>query len=63
MTFTQGQRVRIRGKQIVGTVGKKLTSLNDVYVVAIENASPNTERLARGADLEVVPDFEIQTTA
>lgn len=62
MNFTPGQRVRIRGKQIFGTVGKKLTSLDDVYVVVIENAS-NAERLAQGVDLELVSDVERQKTA
>jgi hypothetical protein len=56
MTFTQGQRVRIRGKQFVGTVEKKLASLENVYVVMIENASPNHDKLVRGEELEPVAE-------
>ena len=54
MTFNQGQRVRIRDKQFVGTIEKKLTSLHNVYVVMRENASPKEDKLVRGEDLEVV---------
>ncbi len=54
MTFTQGQRVRIRGKQFIGTVEKKLASLDNVYVVMIENASPNHDKLVRGEELEPI---------
>jgi hypothetical protein len=62
MTFNQGQRVRIRGKQFVGTVEKKLASLNNVYIVMIENASPNPaspnhDKLVRGEDLEVIAEW------
>lgn len=52
MNFHQGQRVRIREKNLVGTVEKKLTSLDDVYVVLFEHAGRNEEKLVRGADLE-----------
>jgi len=61
MTFRQGQRVRIRDKQFVGTVEKQLTSLQNVYVVMIENASPKQDKLVRGEDLE--PLAEMQFTA
>lgn len=56
MTFNQGQRVRIRGKQFIGTVEKKLASLQNVYIVTIENALPNEDKLVRGEDLEVVAE-------
>jgi hypothetical protein len=52
MTFTHGQRVRIKGKQSVGTVEKMLTSLNDVYIVKVDSSLPDEERLVRGEDLE-----------
>ncbi|HEX4036523.1 MAG TPA: hypothetical protein VHX37_00575 [Acidobacteriaceae bacterium] len=61
MTFNQGQRVRIRGKHFVGVVEKKLTSLDNVYAVVIDNISPNEERLVRGEDLEVCAGMERQT--
>lgn len=63
MNFQQGQRVRIKGKQLVGMVERKLISLDDVYAVAIENASPNEEKLVRGADLEIVATLEILKSA
>ncbi|MGB7136029.1 MAG: hypothetical protein WBD46_12115 [Acidobacteriaceae bacterium] len=63
MTFNQGQRVRIRGKQFVGVVEKKLISLNNVYAVVIDNISPNEEKLVRGEDLEVFVAFEEQRIA
>jgi hypothetical protein len=63
MNFHQGQRVRIRDKQLVGTVEKKLTSLDDVYVVLFEEAARREEKLVRGADLEVVADADHQKLA
>jgi hypothetical protein len=64
MKFTHGQPVRIKDKQVVGTVQKKLTSLDDVYVVLVENASRATEeRLVRGADLEPLASHESQKLA
>jgi len=54
MNFKNGQHVRIKGKPLVGTVEKKLTSLDDVYVVLLGDTSSKEEKLVRGADLEVV---------
>jgi len=59
MTFNQGQRVRIRGKQFVGTIEKKLASLNNVYVVTLDNALQNQDKLVRGEDLEVVAEMHL----
>ena len=47
----------------MGTVEKKLTSLDDVYVVLFEEASRREEKLVRGADLEVVADADHQKLA
>lgn len=49
-----GQKVRIKGKHVLGTVEKKLTSLDDVYVVILDHASAQEEKLVRGADLEII---------
>ena len=57
MTFNQGQRVRIRGKQSGGTIEKKLTSLHNVYVVTIDNGLPKEDKLVRGEDLELVAEL------
>jgi len=62
MNFKQGQKVRIKGKHVVATVEKKLTSLDDVYVVVLDHASSPEEKLVRGADLEII-DAEKQKTA
>lgn len=58
MNFNHGQRVRIRGKQFVGVVEKKLLSLDDVYAVLIDNISPSEEKLVRGEDLEILAGME-----
>jgi hypothetical protein len=63
MNFHQGQRVRIKDKKLVGTVEKKLTSLDDVYVVLFEDAARKEEKLVRGADLEEIHDIEKHKTA
>jgi hypothetical protein len=63
MDFAEGQRVRIKDKQIVGTIEKKLTSLEDVYVVLFGDASSQEEKLVRGADLEPAPGVENQKLA
>ena len=55
--------MRIKDKQIVGTIEKKLTSLEDVYVVLFGDASRQEEKLVRGADLEPAPGVENQKLA
>ncbi len=54
MNFKPGQKVRIKGKHVVGTVEKKLSSLDDVYVIVLDHASAVEEKLVRGADLEII---------
>jgi hypothetical protein len=56
MDFAEGQRVRIKDKQAVGTIEKKLASLDDVYVVLFDHASRREEKLVRGADLELLAE-------
>lgn len=58
MPFAVGQQVRIKDKQILGKIEKKLVSLDDVYVVKCEETSRAGEKLVRGDDLEPVPDSE-----
>ena len=62
MNFKEGQKVRIKGKHLVGTVEKKLSSLDDVYAVVLHHASMPEEKLVRGADLEAV-EADKQKTA
>ncbi len=54
MNFAEGQRVRVKDKQVAGSIVKKLSSLDDVYVVLFEEASRREEKLVRGADLELL---------
>jgi hypothetical protein len=62
MNFKNGQKVRIKGKHVIATVEKKLTSLDDVYVVILDQTPGQQEKLVRGADLEVL-EAEKQKTA
>ena len=52
MTFKEGQQVRVKNQPLTGRVAKKLTSLDDVYVVLLDLARAPEEKLVRGADLE-----------
>ncbi len=54
MTFKEGQQVRVKNQPLTGRVAKKLTSLDDVYVVVLDPAPAPEEKLVRGADLELV---------
>lgn len=58
MPFAVGQQVRIKDKRILGKIEKKLTSLDDVYVVQCEENSRAGEKLVRGDDLEIVPEHD-----
>ncbi len=54
MTFMEGQQVRVKNQPLTGRVAKKLTSLDDVYVVVLDPAPTLEEKLVRGADLELI---------
>jgi hypothetical protein len=54
MTFKEGQQVRVNNQPLTGRVAKKLTSLEDVYVILLDPAPAPEEKLVRGADLELV---------
>lgn len=56
--FATGQFVRIKDKQILGKIERKLASLDDVYVVLCEEGSLAGEKLVRGDDLELVSERE-----
>ncbi|MGA8110578.1 MAG: hypothetical protein WBD46_01060 [Acidobacteriaceae bacterium] len=58
MVFATGQFVRIKDKQILGKIERKLASLDDVYVVLCEEGSLAGEKLVRGDDLELVSERE-----
>ena len=54
MTFKEGQQVRVKNQPLTGRVAKKLTSLDDVYVILLDPAPAPEEKLVRGADLELI---------
>jgi hypothetical protein len=54
MTFKEGQQVRVKNQSLTGRVAKKLTSLDDVYVIVLDPAPNPKEKLVRGADLELI---------
>ncbi len=54
MTFKEGQQVRVKNQPLTGRVAKKLTSIEDVYVVLLDPALAPEEKLVRGADLELI---------
>ena len=54
MTFKEGQQVRVKNQPLTGRVAKKLTSLDDVYVIVLDPAPAPEEKLVRGADLEPI---------
>ena len=54
MTFKEGQQVRVKNQPLTGRVARKLTSLDDVYVVLLDPARAPEEKLVRGADLEPI---------
>jgi len=54
MTFKEGQQVRVKNQPLTGRVARKLTSLDDVYVVVLDPAPAPEEKLVRGADLELI---------
>ena len=58
MTFKEGQQVRVRNQPLTGRVAKKLTSLDDVYVIVLDPAPAPEEKLVRGADLELISGEE-----
>jgi hypothetical protein len=54
MTFKEGQQVRVKNQPLTGRVAKKLSSLDDVYVIVLDPAPAPEEKLVRGADLELI---------
>lgn len=58
MTFKEGQQVRVKNQPLTGRVAKKLTSLDDVYVIVLDPAPAPEEKLVRGADLEPIGNEE-----
>lgn len=44
----------MRNQPLTGRVAKKLTSLEDVYVILLDPAPAPEEKLVRGADLELI---------
>jgi hypothetical protein len=54
MAFAEGQQVRVKGGQAIGTVSRKLAHLQDMYVVQLDENHTPTKKLAHESDLELV---------
>jgi hypothetical protein len=63
MAFAEGQQVRVKGGQAVGTVARKLAYLQDMYVVHMEGNYTPAKKLAHESDLELLLRVEERQSA
>ena len=63
MAFAEGQQVRVKGGQAVGTVARKLAYLQDMYVVHMEGNYTPAKKLAHESDLELLLRIEERQSA
>lgn len=54
MAFAEGQQVLMKRGQVTGVVARKLTHLQDMYVVQLEGNHTPPKKLAHESDLELV---------
>ena len=54
MGFAEGQQVRVKRGQAIGTVARKLAQLQDMYVVQLEGNHTPPKKLAHESDLELL---------
>lgn len=54
MAFAEGQQVRIKQGQQVGRIAKKLTYIDDMYVVVVDGKVAPEKKIAHGSDLELL---------
>ncbi len=54
MAFAEGQRVRVKAGESSGTVARKLTFFQDMYVVLLDGNHTPPRKLAHESDLELV---------
>lgn len=58
MAFTEGQPVLFKRGQSTGTIHRKLSYLQDMYVVQLHGAQNPVKKLAHVSDLEPLPQSE-----
>jgi hypothetical protein len=55
MAFAEGQPVLFKSGQSTGTIHRKLSYLQDMYVVQLDGAQNPLKKLAHVSDLEALP--------
>ncbi|HEX3660791.1 MAG TPA: hypothetical protein VHU89_05140 [Acidobacteriaceae bacterium] len=55
MAFAEGQPVLFKSGQSTGTIHRKLSYLQDMYVVQLDGAQNPVKKLAHVSDLEPLP--------
>lgn len=58
MAFAEGQQVRVKLGQHTGTIHRKLSYLDDMYVVLLHGKQLPNKKLAHETDLEPLPHHE-----
>jgi len=54
MAFMEGQQVRVKRGQGIGTVDRKLSSFQDMYVIRMDGNHTPPRKLAHESDLELL---------
>jgi hypothetical protein len=62
MAFAEGQQVRVKQGQAIGVVDRKLTYLQDMYVVLLNGQTP-AKKLAHESDLELLRQADERQSA
>lgn len=58
MAFVEGQPVLFKGGQCSGTIHRKLSYMQDMYVVQLDGPGNPSKKLAHVSDLEPLPGRE-----
>ena len=54
MAFAEGQQVRLKQGQQTARIAKKLSYMDDMYVVLIDGARAQQKRIAHASDMELL---------
>jgi hypothetical protein len=54
MAFAEGEQVRVKRGEMIGIVARKLTHLQDMYVIEVGGNHKPAKKLAHESDLELV---------
>jgi hypothetical protein len=58
MAFAEGQPVLFKGGQSTGTIHRKLSYMQDMYVVQLDGPGNPNKKLAHVSDLEALPQTQ-----